>query len=303
MGATNTNSFIERYISIYNDKYTYNNAVYTGTLDTIIITCKVHGNFYTIPNRFLRGKGCPECSKELKNKSWYLKHRAKLTNKEFSEAISPELKLISTYRSVKKKVIVEDSLGIQYNIYAKALLKGQLPSIITALDQTDCFIKKSQVVHNNRYSYDKTIYIDSNTPVIINCEEHGAFLQTPSSHLRHRGCPKCIPIYGYKRSNWIDHCIKNNKEGRVYILRCYNKQEEFIKIGITSNKIKNRFNCKTVLPYSYEILKEIGGSPDFVWDKEKELHRLCKEFNYKPLLPFNGHTECFTLNCLELLEL
>ena len=52
-----------------------------------------------------------------------------------------------------------------------------------------------------------------------------------------------------------------------------------------------------------EVLKEIKGSPDFIWDKEKELHKLCKEFRYTPEIYFDGQTECFNKECLPLLNL
>ena len=33
------------------------------------------------------------------------------------------------------------------------------------------------------------------------------------------------------------------------------------------------------MPYSYEVLKEIKGSPDFIWSKEIELHKLYKDLS------------------------
>lgn len=53
------------------------------------------------------------------------------------------------------------------------------------------FIKKSKLIHNNNYSYDKVEYINYNTPVIITCPIHGDFAQTPGKHLNGQGCPKC----------------------------------------------------------------------------------------------------------------
>lgn len=53
------------------------------------------------------------------------------------------------------------------------------------------FIKKSNEVHNNKYTYDNVIYKDINTKVLITCPEHGDFKQTPIAHLHGQGCPKC----------------------------------------------------------------------------------------------------------------
>lgn len=53
------------------------------------------------------------------------------------------------------------------------------------------FIKKANAVHNGRYVYDKVVYVNNSTNVIITCKEHGDFLQCPHNHLQGKGCPKC----------------------------------------------------------------------------------------------------------------
>ena len=53
------------------------------------------------------------------------------------------------------------------------------------------------------------------------------------------------------------------------------------------------------MPYSYEVIKEIKGSPDFIFDKENELQKLYKEFKYRPLIRFDGITECFNMSILQ----
>ena len=53
------------------------------------------------------------------------------------------------------------------------------------------------------------------------------------------------------------------------------------------------------MPYSYEVLKEIKGSPDFIYDEEKELHKKYKIYKYTPLISFGGETECFNISILQ----
>jgi len=53
------------------------------------------------------------------------------------------------------------------------------------------------------------------------------------------------------------------------------------------------------MPYEYEVIKEIKGSPGFIFDKEVKLHRLYKEYKYKPLIHFGGETECFNISILK----
>ncbi len=54
------------------------------------------------------------------------------------------------------------------------------------------FIIDSNIIHGNKYSYEKVDYINANTKVIITCPVHGDFFKTPAKHLMlKQGCPKC----------------------------------------------------------------------------------------------------------------
>lgn len=55
------------------------------------------------------------------------------------------------------------------------------------------FIKKSQGVWGDIFSYEKTEVVDWNEPVIITCNKHGDFEQCVGNHFRgHVGCKFCI---------------------------------------------------------------------------------------------------------------
>ena len=54
------------------------------------------------------------------------------------------------------------------------------------------FIKKSNIVHNNKYIYTAINYINNKTKIRIICPEHGEFWQRPDHHLMGCGCPKCM---------------------------------------------------------------------------------------------------------------
>lgn len=56
---------------------------------------------------------------------------------------------------------------------------------------TKDFIRKSKVVHGNKYDYSKVEYKTAKIKVIIICKNHGNFLQTPSNHLKGHGCHFC----------------------------------------------------------------------------------------------------------------
>jgi hypothetical protein len=165
------------------------------------------------------------------------------------------------------------------------------------------FMNKANKIHNFKYDYSKGIYLDSMKKILIICPEHGEFYQKVNNHLQGQGCPKCNFNHGFSRTHWIKFCnSKKNINPKVYIVRCYNNNEEFIKIGITIRTIFKRFPSKGHLPYEFEVLKEIKGSPAFVYDKENELHKLFKDFKYIPKLEFLGKTECFNIEILDKIK-
>ena len=56
---------------------------------------------------------------------------------------------------------------------------------------TENLIEKYQSIHNSKYTYEKTQYIDANTKICVTCPEHGNFYILPFNHLNGQGCPKC----------------------------------------------------------------------------------------------------------------
>lgn len=61
--SSNLQEFIEKAKIKHNEKYCYNNSVYTPGCK-IGITCLVHGIFYQQPSSHLQGHGCPKCALE-----------------------------------------------------------------------------------------------------------------------------------------------------------------------------------------------------------------------------------------------
>ena len=65
------------------------------------------------------------------------------------------------------------------------------------------FIRRSSEIHNNYYSYEKTVYKNYRSKLIITCPVHGDFIQNAKGHLHGKhGCYKCGLISGVaKRSD------------------------------------------------------------------------------------------------------
>jgi hypothetical protein len=58
------------------------------------------------------------------------------------------------------------------------------------------FIHEANIIHNHKYSYEKTVYVNDSTKIIITCPEHGDFEQQAGSHIGKSacGCRKCAAI-------------------------------------------------------------------------------------------------------------
>lgn len=152
------------------------------------------------------------------------------------------------------------------------------------------FILRANKVHNRRYIYDDVIYINGFSKILIKCKLHGIFEQEPLTHLKGVGCPKCN-IKGISKEKFIE--FSNNKECTFYIIKCFNENEEFYKIGITSRSIKDRFYGNN-MPYKYEVIKEYKSSANDVWEIENYLKSNLRSC-YTPKTIFGGSSgECFS---------
>lgn len=105
------------------------------------------------------------------------------------------------------------------------------------------------------------------------------------------------PQVGWTKTQWRESAKKSNHfdSFKVYILECYNEEENFIKVGRTFNTVFRRFQA--VIPYQYKILHEISSSDaDTIYDLENKIHHQLrrKALSYTPRISFKGEGECFT---------
>lgn len=134
-------------------------------------------------------------------------------------------------------------------------------------------------VHGNTYDYSQVVYTNNYTKVVIICKEHGEFLQTPSHHLKGKGCPKC----------------QKHNQDTLYILKCLDTG--LTKIGITNNLRQRLCNIGGNLEYLYHITVQ---SPR---DLETELHKKYQEYNRFNHTVNNGGTEFFNLSESQIADL
>lgn len=224
--------FIKECHEKHNNTFDYSKVQYTGAKNKIIIICKIHGEFEQQADSHLQGSGCKKCQ----------------------------------YVNLKNQVRMKN----------------------------EDFILKLKNIYNDKYTYENTVYTNQKEKVKINCIKHGEFLQWPTHAIRGVGCQICSKEFlGFNRSAFIKR--SKDRNAIFYILHCFNENESFYKIGITSNSVKERYRKQCSMPYNFKIIQEIFGKPGDIWDMERDMKRTLKKYHYIPTIKFKGHiSECFS---------
>lgn len=301
--AVNKNEYTKnRCKEVHGDKYDYSSLVYIGASKKAKIICPEHGEFEQNISDHLRGFGCPRCSMGdgyrptyvTKSKDDFISDLL-LKNSQYKNG---EIELLTEYTDSRVKILVKDKYGV-CEMLPKSLLGNSKTSIFSAVDKTSYFINKVNEVNKCRYTYDKTIYNGTEFDVTITCPIHGDFYKKAGTHLLGKGCPHCGKNKrGWNRSNWAR--AAEGELGTLYVLKCFNEYEEFLKVGITCKGIKHRFRDVNRMPYNYEVLHAIESMDrNFIWNLEKSIHKQLGKSKYVPKIKFEGHNECFDINTIE----
>ena len=164
---------------------------------------------------------------------------------------------------------------------------------LTRRDSKETFIQKAIAIHGSLYDYSLSNFKRYHDKIEIICTKHGSFYQKPIKHLGGQGCPTCAQNKkSYTRDGFIT--LASDRLCTFYILKCFNNDEIFYKIGITSLSVKERYSRKISMPYSYEIVRIIQDKADIIWDLECNLKTNLIS-NYQPQIYFQGSlTECYS---------
>ena len=179
-------------MELYGDKYDYSLVTDANTNDNVDIICKIHGKFTKRLCRFLRGSGCPKCSGKVRKTFDEFKAEAAIVHNGFYTYDD------DSYINSHTKIGITCPIhGIFYQTPTNHLNGNGCPKCKTDKlreqfsSNTDEFIAKSEIIHNNEYTYDKTSYKNNSSPLLITCKKHGDFWQLPHNHLQGKGCPMC----------------------------------------------------------------------------------------------------------------
>ena len=181
-----TEQFIKESKDIWGDKYDYSLVDYKGSFKKVKIIFE--GIVYE-QMAVDHLKGSPE--KNLNQES-FIKKSIKKHGKKYDYSLVK-------FTSGSNAVMIGYK-GIFYLQKPYHHLMGSCPENVNLSIRKTIkkFIIESNLVHDNKYNYDKAEYIKNQIKVIITCPIHGDFTQTPNSHLSGAGCPYCNESKGEK---------------------------------------------------------------------------------------------------------
>lgn len=157
------------------------------------------------------------------------------------------------YINMKTKINLICENNHSFYISPDNLLRGRGCSYCIGrndlVNDLEKFVKKSNLIHNQKYDYSKFKWINSKTIGIIICKEHGEFNQTPNLHLS-SGCKKCY--HSSLKSN-LNKFIKSTKNihGDFY---------DYSKVDYINSKTKIIISCPTHGEFKQTPSAHLSGS-------------------------------------------
>lgn len=159
-------------------------------------------------------------------------------------------------------------------------------------------IKAIELLHPNKFEFHE-VFINNKTIVNVWCKTCKIYFKSSPDRLKQgNGCPECsFYLKGWNHTSWKNQGLVSTSFDcfKVYVIKAFNENEVFYKIGKTFRKIEERFTSNN-FPYKYEIIKEflfLKDQSKQCCDLEVQLQKMFKEYKYTPLLDFKGKGECF----------
>ena len=294
-----TEEYIELAKEKHGGKYDYSETTYTGALNNVKVICKEHGVFSQQANIHLRGANCPICTGRSFSMEKFLKKANEVHNCKYNyDSV--------VYIGSHEKISIECPVHGIFMQKVEDHLKGRGCPLCANERSSETqkmtkyqFLERAIQIHGNVYDYSLVEYTAYKKHVKILCNLHGVFEQTPCGHLKGRGCTECSRSSGFNRTRFVD-LVSRYGEGYLYLVRLFNSDEDFYKIGITCRELRKRMNC---FPFSKELIHvETIYDGGKLFDLENELHRTFRKFRYEPFTSFSGEKECYSEVDIEVFE-
>lgn len=201
------NEFLLKSNKIHNNKYCYEEVNYVNNKTKVKIICPYHGMFEQSPSVHLRTTGCKKCiigysvkktiDSFIKEANIIHNNEYDYSNFQYLHTDSPSI-IVCKYHGNFLQSAHSHLMGRGCQLCGR--IKCGQKQLIT----TNNFIEQANIIHNNKYLYDRTWLAGMKNNVIITCRLHGDFQQRPDNHLKQIGCPKCSRIVSKPEMAWLE---------------------------------------------------------------------------------------------------
>jgi hypothetical protein len=226
--------FITKSLIAHDSKYNYSKVIYVDQLYPVIIICDEHGEFAQRPHNHLHGKqGCRKCApnrplnNEIICELGTLIHHGKYDYSKVDYHTGEKIVIMCLVTEEDGTIHGEFKQHVNDHLSSEAGCPH--PNCVGRFMHMDdaLFKKRALQLHGGIYGYDKVIYINTDTSVLIECPTHGEFSQRPHNHLQGQKCPLCSLTF---------HSSKPEKEWLTLL-----ENTLFIKINGSHHPLEKQF--------------------------------------------------------------
>lgn len=293
--AFSPETFVVMAQKIHGQRYDYSKTIYEHSSKKVEIICRQHGSFSTRPLGHLRQNWhCPACrhiEKRITSGQFLEKANRLHQNKYLYD--------LSMYEHTRSYIHIECPEHGLFRQRVSSHLNGNgCPECAKRcrLLNTDIFIKRAKEIHNHKYDYRKTKYIQAHENVSILCPTHGQFIQKAYTHLEGRGCAECADEAnpgGYNETLFESRPDLKSHPATLYLVRFNLRDESFLKIGITIQPLGKRF--KTLNLYMTVLYTKTTRLYEAFSIEQQILIDYASSRYHPKLKKFGGHTECMNV--------
>jgi hypothetical protein len=115
----------------------------------------------------------------------------------------------------------------------------------------DKFIDRCKEIYGDQYNYEKTVYVNTRSTVLVECKNHGLFEKNARALLQGNGCKSC-------NSKWKDYIKSRRMTTEEFIKKASDKHENFYLYN-KSNYVNSRTKLIITCPIHGDFEQQAGG--------------------------------------------
>lgn len=254
---TKSNDTFIKQMQDISPQYDYSKVVYINSTEKVEVICKEHGSFFIRPAELLRGCGCTKCYHKRRVKDLELTYDK--FKKKLIEGGKGHLHIREEdYKDRNSPLVFTCSIhGVQHTNKAYNLITSKFGCVecsnkirgsrgIVPLEE----IKKRLFnKFKDKVSIVDSSYISITKEATFVCQEHGEYRNIVKYTIENKyPCTKCADKYGEKDRDFYD------KPTTLYYIKLIKDNEEYFKLGITTQSISKRFHKLPQEGLTYQTL-------------------------------------------------